>query len=143
MVVLKQPFLLTLLLVVRGSSLLVLPSTRSSSRRLETSTVRLFDTLDVRYTPKDDGSGLDYAERSRPFRRDVFAYDDWVRHRSSDRFAGRLMKLFRSGIVRGTSELHSTPKSILITADLDSILLYSIGEGDRVDDIRSNTSLRW
>jgi hypothetical protein len=96
--------LLLVILLVRGSAL-VLP-TKSRNSRLE-STTKLFDGLDVRYTPKDDGSGLDYAERSRPFRRDVFAYDDWVRHRSSGRFAGRLIKLFRSGIVRGTCGLAS------------------------------------
>ena len=45
---------------------------------------------DVSSVPTDDGSGLSYSERSRPYRRDVFNYDDWVRHRSSDRFAGRL-----------------------------------------------------
>lgn len=73
------------------------------SKVLKRSWFRSSRLYDVIYTPKDDGSGLDYAERSRPFRRDVFAYDDWVRHRSSDRFAGRLVKFFQSGIVRGTS----------------------------------------
>jgi ion channel-forming bestrophin family protein len=56
--------------------------------------------FDVAYVPKDDGSGMSYSERSRPYRRDVFAYDDWVRHRSAERFTGRLPKLFKSGIAR-------------------------------------------
>lgn len=30
----------------------------------------------------------------------VFAYDDWVRHRSSNRFTGRFIKFGKSGIVR-------------------------------------------
>lgn len=55
---------------------------------------------DVASVPKDDGSGVSYSERSRPYRRDVFNYDDWVRHRSSSRFTGRLAKLTKSGIVR-------------------------------------------
>ena len=59
---------------------------------------------DVAYVPKDDGSGTSYSERSRPYRRDVFAYDDWVRHRSSDRFAGRLAKLTKSGIARALQD---------------------------------------
>jgi len=59
---------------------------------------------DVHTVPKDDGSGISYSERSRPYRRDVFAYDDWVRHRSSERFAGRLGKLTKSGIVRSLSK---------------------------------------
>jgi len=68
----------------------IIPTTTST-------TTRLFDVTSV---PRDDGSGLSYAERSRPYRRDVFAYDDWVRHRSSERFSGRLGKLTKSGIVR-------------------------------------------
>jgi hypothetical protein len=62
-----------------------------------TSTTALYD---VSWVPTDDGSGISYSERSRPYRRDVFAYDDWVRHRSSERFTGRLSKLSKSGIVR-------------------------------------------
>ena len=69
----------------------------SSSTPTTSSTTSLFDVTSV---PRDDGSGLSYAERSRPYRRDVFAYDDWVRHRSSERFSGRLGKLTKSGIVR-------------------------------------------
>lgn len=59
---------------------------------------------DVAWVPKDDGSGTPYSERSRPYRRDVFNYDDWVRHRTSDRFAGRLAKLTRSGIARALAD---------------------------------------
>ena len=55
---------------------------------------------DVSSVPKEDGSGLSYSERSRPFRRDVFAYDDWVRHRTADRFTGRFAMLTKSGIAR-------------------------------------------
>jgi hypothetical protein len=58
---------------------------------------------DVAWVPTDDGSGISYSERSRPYRRDVFAYDDWVRHRSTERFTGRLSKLGKSGIVRALS----------------------------------------
>ena len=55
---------------------------------------------DVKDVPKDSGSGISYSERSRPYRRDVFTQEDWVRHRSSDRFVGNLVKLTRSGVVR-------------------------------------------
>ena len=64
---------------------------------LSTSSTRLYELTSV---PRKDSSGLSYAERSRPYRRDVFSYDDWVRHRSSERFSGRLGKLTKSGIVR-------------------------------------------
>jgi ion channel-forming bestrophin family protein len=59
---------------------------------------------EVSSVPRDDGSGISYSERSRPYRRDVFSYDDWVRHRSSERFTGRLKKLTKSGIARALTD---------------------------------------
>lgn len=56
--------------------------------------------LHISSVPKDDRSGVSYGERSRPYRRDVFGYDDWVRHRSSDRFVGNLLDVFKSGVVQ-------------------------------------------
>ena len=50
--------------------------------------------------PSDDGSGLSYAERSRPYRRDVFDSDEWVRVRNTARFSKNLLTIFQSGIVR-------------------------------------------
>jgi len=41
-----------------------------------------------------------YGESSRKYRRTVFSYDDWVEHRSEDRFADNLKSVFFSGIVR-------------------------------------------
>ena len=74
-------------------------TSRAISQRQPTSTT----LYDVAWVPTDDGSGVSYSERSRPYRRDVFAYDDWVRHRSTERFTGRLSKLGKSGIVRALS----------------------------------------
>jgi hypothetical protein len=53
--------------------------------------------------PKDNdgsssGGAMSYSERSRLYRRDVFNYDDWVRHRSSKRFIGRFKSLTESGV---------------------------------------------
>jgi hypothetical protein len=50
--------------------------------------------------PSDDGSGLSYAERSRPYRRDVFDSDEWLRVRSTTRFSKNLLSIFQSGVVR-------------------------------------------
>jgi ion channel-forming bestrophin family protein len=104
----------------------VLSTTRSTrSTRSTTSTI----LYDVQSVPVDDGSGISYSERSRPFRRDVFAYDDWVRHRSSERFAGRLTKFTKSGIVRSLS------KEIgLITASAIFICLFNALCGGGYDD---------
>jgi hypothetical protein len=56
--------------------------------------------LHIANLPSDDGSGLSYAERSRPYRRDVFDSDEWVRVRSAARFSTNLLSIFQSGIVR-------------------------------------------
>ena len=102
-----EAFTTTLLSSKQPSSVLkttVTPRNRftppPSSGTPTASTTALYD---VAWVPTDDGSGISYSERSRPYRRDVFAYDDWVRHRSTERFTGRLSKLGKSGIVRALS----------------------------------------
>ena len=42
-----------------------------------------------------------YKERSRMFRRRSFTYDDWVRHRSTDRYLHHIKTILSSGIFRG------------------------------------------
>ena len=79
-----------------GRAFSPLPRPAATGTVVSTST-QLYEVSSV---PRKDGSGLSYAERSRPYRRDVFNYDDWVRYRSSERFSGRLGKLTKSGIVR-------------------------------------------
>jgi len=58
------------------------------------------------------GSGLDtdtfsmkdaqrsYGELSREYRRTVFMHDEWVKHRSSNRYSENLITLFQSGVTR-------------------------------------------
>jgi len=41
-----------------------------------------------------------YGESSRKYRRTVFGHEDWVQHRSEDRFTENLRLIFFSGIVR-------------------------------------------
>jgi hypothetical protein len=43
---------------------------------------------------------ISFGESSRPFRRDVFGYDNWVQHRSTDRFIGNLLDILKSGVFR-------------------------------------------
>jgi putative membrane protein len=40
------------------------------------------------------------GEGSRKYRRTVYTHDDWVRHRSPDRFGNNLSTLFNSGIYK-------------------------------------------
>ena len=41
-----------------------------------------------------------YSEASRSYRRTVYSHEDWVRHRSSDRFARNLSTVTSSGIYK-------------------------------------------
>ena len=41
-----------------------------------------------------------YGEGSRKYRRTVYTHDQWVKHRSPDRFANNLATLFNSGIYK-------------------------------------------
>lgn len=45
-------------------------------------------------------TGSEFQEAARPYRRDVFGVDDWVRHRSTGRFRKSMRTLFQSGIFR-------------------------------------------
>jgi hypothetical protein len=61
---------------------------------------------------------LPYGERSRPYRRDLFDYDRWVKHRSSkDRFLGSLFDMLKSGIVR------QLLKEVIFTTGIASFLV--------------------
>lgn len=42
--------------------------------------------------------GISYGENSRKFRRTVYSHDEWVKHRSADRFAYYLAGTFKSGV---------------------------------------------
>jgi len=44
--------------------------------------------------------GVSYGEESRKFRRTVYTHDDWVKHRSADRFVRNALSITSSGIYR-------------------------------------------
>ena len=45
-------------------------------------------------------TGSEFQEAARPYRRDVFGAEEWVKHRSTDRFRKSMMTLFQSGVFR-------------------------------------------
>ncbi len=47
---------------------------------------------------KEEAARYTYGERSREFRRTVYSHDDWVKHRSTDRFYKNLSTIFQSGV---------------------------------------------
>jgi len=61
-----------------------------------------------------------YGEASRPFRRDTFGHDDWIRHRSPKRFARNLGSIFKSGIWRQVGQ-----EVLTVTAIATSICLWN------------------
>merc|ERR1719420_1622023 len=44
-----------------------------------------------------------YSERSRAYRRSVYFHDNWIKHRSNDRYIRNFKTLFDSGVVRSLS----------------------------------------
>merc|ERR1719428_966646 len=44
-----------------------------------------------------------YSERSRAYRRSVYFHDNWIKHRSNDRYIRNFRTLFDSGVVRSLS----------------------------------------
>jgi hypothetical protein len=75
----------------------------------------------IKYLPNDgDGASLSYGERSRPYRRDVFDHDEWVRVRSNVRFLNNLWTIFESGVVR-----QLVKEVVLTTSVATFICLYN------------------
>ena len=62
-------------------------------------------------------TGSEYQEVTRPYRRTVFMHDEWVEHRSTDRFFKSIKTLFESGVLRARY------KEVGIVAGIASILV--------------------
>jgi len=43
---------------------------------------------------------IPYGEQSRPYRRTVYSHDDWVKHRSQDRFFYYIIAMLKSGVYK-------------------------------------------
>merc|ERR1719215_2439307 len=66
---------------------------------------------------------LVYSEDSRKFRRTVYMHDEWVKHRSTDRFAKNVLEIFKSGVVRALyAELIFTTTAALFVVVLNCVL---------------------
>jgi hypothetical protein len=84
-------------LQTKGSALpsMFYPSTVVRDRSLNATKLWM-----IKYIPVDENGALSYAERSRPYRRDVFDHEEWVRVRSIKRFGDNLRTIFESVVVR-------------------------------------------
>lgn len=73
-----------------------------------------------------------YAEVSRSYRRTVFTHDDWVRHRSSDRFLRNLGNLFNSGVYKNIMREVSVVTGLAALVVVANLLLCGYTDFDGV-----------
>lgn len=59
-----------------------------------------------------------YGEGSRKYRRTVYTHEEWVKHRSSDRFLRNLGSIFNSGVYKSLS------KEVLATTAIASFIVF-------------------
>jgi predicted membrane chloride channel (bestrophin family) len=69
-----------------------------------------------------------YGEGSRKFRRTVYSHDDWIRHRSPDRFIRNLSSFFASGVYKNLAM-----EVIATTAVATFIFLWNMIVGEYQD----------
>lgn len=69
-----------------------------------------------------------YGEGSRKYRRTVYTHNEWVKHRSSDRFFGNLSTMVNSGVYK------SLAKEVLATTAVATfVVLYNAVAGGYTD----------
>jgi hypothetical protein len=73
-----------------------------SSPTLSISSPTISITLPVALMPPklEKAKNIEYGERSRTYRRTVYNHEDWVRHRSPDRFVRNIASIGNSGIYK-------------------------------------------
>ena len=83
---------------VGSASAFVPPSGKTSSSL--NSVVASQKAKDPLYILPPDATDIPYGEESRKFRRTVYTHDDWIKHRSPDRFFKTLRTTTTSGIYK-------------------------------------------
>jgi len=71
---------------------------------------------------------ISYGEESRKFRRTVYTHDDWVRHRSSDRFVRNVVSILTSGIYKNIAK-----EVWFVVLSAAAIILWNAITGDFQD----------
>jgi putative membrane protein len=71
---------------------------------------------------------LSYGEESRKYRRTVYTHDDWVIHRSPDRFVRNILTTPSSGIYKNIG-----PQIASVTAVASCIFLWNMAAGGYTD----------
>jgi hypothetical protein len=86
---------------------------------------------------------LAYGEESRKYRRTVYTHDDWVKHRSPDRFLRNLVSTTSSGVYKNVGREVMATVSIATVVCLWNMLTggYTDFEGIRHDALITNQFL--
>jgi len=75
---------------------------------------------------------IPYGETSRKFRRTVYTHEDWVKHRSSDRFIKNLFSIVNSGIYKNVGREVASTTSIATLVFLWNILTVGYDDWNQI-----------
>lgn len=99
-------------------SLLALVQAFAPTSRGRTSTRVYQNTKQPPQLPPLDIKDISYGEESRKFRRTVYTHEDWVKHRSSDRFFRNIVAMVSSGVYK------SIGKEVLAVVSVASLVVF-------------------
>lgn len=71
---------------------------------------------------------IPYGEESRKFRRTVYSHEDWVKHRSPDRFFKNILSTTRSGIYKNVGR-----EVLVVTLIATFVMLWNMLTGEYTD----------
>ena len=83
-----------------GSASAFVPPSGKTSSSLNSVVASQQKAKDPLYILPPDATDIPYGEESRKFRRTVYTHDDWIKHRSPDRFFKTLRTTTTSGIYK-------------------------------------------
>jgi len=126
MLMMMMMALLCLLLIMLGSTAnaFVLPSLGNTGHHQATTATTTSTTL-AGFLDRTD---MPYGEESRKFRRTVYTHDDWVKHRSPDRFFTNLLTTTTSGIYKNVGR-----EVLAVTIIATFVMLWNMLTNEYVD----------
>ena len=105
----------------------------------KTSTERAVATNQAPAT-STDVTNISYGEQSRQYRRTVYTHDDWVKHRSPDRFIRNILSTTASGVYKNVGREVLATTTVATIAFLWNMLTdgYTDFEGVKHDAVLVN-----
>lgn len=77
-------------------------------------------TLPLALPKLESGKVIPFGEASRVYRRTVYTHDDWIRHRSPDRFIRYVANIFNSGVYKNVGR-----EVLVLTAVTAFVMVYN------------------